>query len=63
MFSREDVICNVGCNENEGNSCYKIQQLDRNSSFKVTNTAGQVVAEVSTYIILWIFVFIEIIWI
>ncbi|XP_016480999.1 protein LURP-one-related 4-like [Nicotiana tabacum] len=46
MFSREDVICNVGCDENVGNNCYKIQQLDKKSSFKVTNTAGQVVAEV-----------------
>ncbi|KAJ8553115.1 hypothetical protein K7X08_020508 [Anisodus acutangulus] len=40
MFSKEDVICNVGI------SCYKIQQFHTNSSFKVTNTAGQVVAEV-----------------
>ncbi|OIT23595.1 PREDICTED: protein LURP-one-related 11-like [Nicotiana attenuata] len=46
MFSREDVICNVGCDENVGNSCYTIQQLDKNLSFKVTNNAGQVVAEV-----------------
>ncbi|XP_009619464.4 protein LURP-one-related 4-like [Nicotiana tabacum] len=42
MFSREDVMCNVGCNKNVGNSCYKIQQFDKKSSFKITNNAGQV---------------------
>ncbi|XP_060180067.1 protein LURP-one-related 4-like [Lycium barbarum] len=47
MFSSDNVICNVGCDENNvGVGCYKIQQLERSTSFKVTNTAGQVVAEV-----------------
>ncbi|XP_049377110.1 protein LURP-one-related 11-like isoform X2 [Solanum stenotomum] len=48
IFSRENVICNFGsCDENNvGINCYKIQQFDRNSSYKVTNSTGQVVAEV-----------------
>ncbi|CAN4077374.1 unnamed protein product [Withania somnifera] len=47
MFSRENVICYFGCDENNvGISCYKIQQLDRNSSYKVINSTGQVVAQV-----------------
>ncbi|XP_009631813.1 protein LURP-one-related 11-like [Nicotiana tabacum] len=47
-FSRSgDVICNVnlGCEISIG-SCYKIQQTDRKSSFKVLHSAGQVLAEV-----------------
>ncbi|MCD7450452.1 hypothetical protein HAX54_006518 [Datura stramonium] len=47
IFSRENVICNFGFDENNvGINCYKIQQFDRNSSFKVTNSTGQVIAEV-----------------
>lgn len=52
IFSRENVICNFGsCDENNvGINCYKIQQFDRNSSYKVTNSTGQVVAEVSMFL-------------
>ncbi|XP_015084624.1 protein LURP-one-related 4-like [Solanum pennellii] len=48
IFSRENVICNFGSGDenNVGINCYKIQQFDRNSSYKVTNSTGQVVAEV-----------------
>lgn len=46
-FSRGNVICNVNLGyEKSIESCYKIQKLDRKSSFKVTNSAGEVVAEV-----------------
>ncbi|XP_060171278.1 protein LURP-one-related 4-like [Lycium barbarum] len=46
-FSRRDVICNVnlGCEETVG-SCYRIQQTDKKSSFRVSNSAGQLVAQV-----------------
>ncbi|KAK4354602.1 hypothetical protein RND71_026796 [Anisodus tanguticus] len=46
-FSRGDVICNVnlGCEKAVG-SCYKIQQTDKKSSFRVSNSADQLVAQV-----------------
>ncbi|PHT96009.1 hypothetical protein T459_03891 [Capsicum annuum] len=48
IFSRENVICDFGYDENNlGINCYKIQQLDKKSSYKVTNSIGQVVAEVN----------------
>ncbi|XP_060211063.1 protein LURP-one-related 4-like [Lycium barbarum] len=45
-FSRGNVICNVNLgHEKSIESCYKIQKLDRKSSFKVTNNTGEIVAE------------------
>ncbi|PHT32282.1 hypothetical protein CQW23_28619 [Capsicum baccatum] len=46
-FSRGNVSCNVnlGC-EKSFESCYKIQQIDKKSAFRVSNNVGQLVAEV-----------------
>ncbi|CAN4095247.1 unnamed protein product [Withania somnifera] len=46
-FSRRDVICdvNLGCEKSLG-SCYKIQHTDKKSSFRVSDSVGQLVAEV-----------------
>ncbi|KAK6773278.1 hypothetical protein RDI58_028516 [Solanum bulbocastanum] len=47
-YSKGDVICdvNLGCDKSIG-SCYKIQQIDKRSSFQISNNTGQLVAKVN----------------